>query len=263
MNKILTTMLILLVAIPAFAQTYTVERVIDGNTLKLTNGEEVRLIGLKAPEDEKMGQEAKEFVREARGIQGLFLKGKEVLLKFDVEERDKYGRLLAYVFVDTGLTINDAIDMIIADIHHYDYYDEKYMHFINATIIKAGYATPMTIPPNVKYAELFQGLYEEARAHERGLWKKTKENLFIVILPEELVCEDDEGCTLIKDDCTISPTCQCADTAVNIMNKQKYERLFEECVEPLGTAQCKTFCKFNESKCVDGRCVAKNTYPIM
>jgi endonuclease YncB( thermonuclease family) len=51
---------LLLICTPALAQTYTVERVIDGDTLKLSNGERVQLIGLQAPEDENMGQEATE-----------------------------------------------------------------------------------------------------------------------------------------------------------------------------------------------------------
>ena len=55
MKKLITTLSILLIATWAFAETYTVERVIDGDTIKLTNGEEVQLIGIKAPEDEKMG----------------------------------------------------------------------------------------------------------------------------------------------------------------------------------------------------------------
>lgn len=48
----------------------------------------------------------------------------------------------------------------------------KYKVFVNATIIKAGYATPITIPPNVKYADLFQELYEEAREQKMGLWRE-------------------------------------------------------------------------------------------
>jgi len=42
--------------------------------------------------------------------------------------------------------------------------------FINATIIKSGYATPMIVPPNVAYADLFKELYLEARKQKRGLW---------------------------------------------------------------------------------------------
>ena len=51
------------------------------------------------------------------------------------------------------------------------YKNNSWHVFLNATIIKAGYATPMTIPPSVKYADLFKELYEEAREQKRGLWK--------------------------------------------------------------------------------------------
>jgi len=164
MNKFITTILILFIATVSYAQTYTVERVIDGITLKLTNGEEVQLIGIKAPEDEKMGQEATEFVK------GLIKEGQEVRLEFDVQERDKYGRLLAYIFIDLA----DGY-LKVPDGHEHVLNQDMYAHFINATIIKSGYATPMTIPPNVKYADLFKKLYEEAREQKRGLWQNSKD----------------------------------------------------------------------------------------
>jgi len=75
------------------------------------------------------------------------IEGQNVSLEFDVEKYDKYGRILAYVFRNK---------------------DNK---FVNAEIIEQGYASLMTIPPNVKYASLFQKLYTSARENKRGLWK--------------------------------------------------------------------------------------------
>jgi len=139
-------------------EIYTVERVIDADTLKLTNGEEVQLIGIKVPEDEKKGQEAMEFLKN-------LIRGREVLLEYDVKKRDKYGRLSAYVYIEWEILYGESPpDLYLMD----DIYDL----FINATILKTGYATPMTIPPNVKYADLFKELYEEARKEGRGLWVK-------------------------------------------------------------------------------------------
>jgi len=189
MKILLTSLSILLIATASYAQTYTVERVIDGDTIKHTNGERVRLIGIDTPESkpndkakrdsertgqdvetiQKMGQEATEFVKK------LLPEGAEVRLEFDVQERDKYGRVLAYVFIDTGIGINQPLGYKTPINHHYDYYSDTFKHFINATVIKAGYATPMTIPPNVKYADLFKELYEEAREQKRGLWGREKE----------------------------------------------------------------------------------------
>jgi len=175
MKRFFTIILFLIISSSVLAQTYTVERVIDGDTLKLTNGERVRLIGIDTPESQpndkakrdsertgqdletinKMGQEATNFMNL------IVRKGMKVELDFDVQERDKYGRLLAYVFY---LNYNGPVGVGY-------YFDENYRFFVNASIVGAGYATPMTIPPNVKYADLFQELYEEAREERRGLWK--------------------------------------------------------------------------------------------
>jgi micrococcal nuclease len=72
---------------------------------------------------------------------------KRVSLEFDVKKYDRYGCLLAYAYLkDNGL-------------------------FVNAEIIKQGYASLMAISPNVKYADLFKKLYREARENRRGLWR--------------------------------------------------------------------------------------------
>jgi len=191
MTKLITTTAILLIATAGYAQgevyteaelkvqlpfgeanstesskTYTVERVIDGDTLKLTNGEEVQMIGIKAPEDEKMGQEATEYMELIISVVST------VHLEFDVQERDKYGRLLAYVFLDSGISGDSKDDPMLEGYRNIHFNINGTWHgLVNALMIADGFATPMTIPPNVKYADLFQELYEEARENERGLWK--------------------------------------------------------------------------------------------
>lgn len=159
-----------------FAETYTVKRVIDGDTLELANGETIRLIGIDIPEaDTKEATEVKNFIKS-------LVEGKEVTLEFDVQERDKYGRLSAYVYVpvhsysyiarDEDGNLPDFNPWDVAD----SFLDEpKGMgvlpELLNAYIIRNGYASPMTIPPNVKYAELFEKFYREAREKKRGLWR--------------------------------------------------------------------------------------------
>ena len=106
----------------------------------------------------KMGQEATEYVDKLLKQAGYGI----IRFEFDVQERDKYGRLLAYVFQKVAPWDGIPFDF---------YFDSKERVFLNATIIKAGYATPMTIPPNVKHADLFKELYEEAREQKRGLWR--------------------------------------------------------------------------------------------
>lgn len=148
-------------SVSADDKLYYVERVVDGDTLKLSNGERVRLIGLDTPEvhysdkllsdskrDGRDIQAIQELGREAAGFTKSLVKGKKVRLEFDVEKRDKYNRLLAYIYLQDGT-------------------------FVNAEIIKAGYGKTMTIPPNVKYAGYFLKLQEEARQNNKGLWDES------------------------------------------------------------------------------------------
>jgi len=168
-------------------RTYTVERVFAGDILKLTNGKIVRLLGIDTPESQRdvehtgldlevitnMGEEAKKYLADYISR----LPNREVYLEFDVQRKDKYdknGRLLAYVFWDTGYGKDGRHDVMAEPNQYFDYFDDKYMHFINATMVKAGYAMPMAIAPNVKYAKLFEDLHEEAKVHRRGLWKGVK-----------------------------------------------------------------------------------------
>ncbi|MEE8638045.1 MAG: thermonuclease family protein [Candidatus Margulisiibacteriota bacterium] len=123
--------------------TYQVDRVYDGDTVRLTNGEKVRYIGIDTPE---FGKEFEYFGKEAAQANRRLVSGKRVRLEYDQELRDKYGRLLAYVYVD--------------DI------------FVNAWLVENGYAQIMTIPPNVKYKDLFLKLRKEAREEGRGMWGK-------------------------------------------------------------------------------------------
>lgn len=136
-----------------------VSRVIDGDTLLLEGGERVRLIGIDTPEmheSDKLYRDSRKSGQDAQVIKDLgrrsyyftknLVQGKRVKLEFDVERRDKYNRLLAYVYLEDGT-------------------------FINAEIVRQGYASLMTIPPNVKYADLLVKLYQEARENQRGLWR--------------------------------------------------------------------------------------------
>ncbi len=139
-----------------------ITRVIDGDTLELENKEHVRLIGIDTPESRRNSKAFKDSKRLTTDVEQIVAMGQEAKnftkklvlnqrgrLAFDVGKKDKYGRLLAYVYLKK----------------------EQGELFLNAAIIKAGYASPMTIPPNVKFAELFKSLYQEARHQRRGLWQ--------------------------------------------------------------------------------------------
>jgi len=148
-----------------------VKTVINGDTLELENGERVRLIGIDCPEmDTEEGKRTYEFTKE-------LVEGKYVSLELDVQQRDKYGRLLAYVYIIRIMSSYEPYYTETAAYKEFERNGVYFRDFLNALIINDGYAQPMTIPPNVKYAELFQKLYQEARENKRGLWKGLREEL--------------------------------------------------------------------------------------
>jgi len=142
------TSVLLVVASFTFLHGYTVKvsRVIDGDTIELTNGETIRYIGIDTPETKHPFKPVQAFGKEASDCNTKLVEGKTVRIETDVQEKDKYGRTLAYVWVDTI--------------------------FVNAELVKQGYAQVSTYPPNVKYQELFLELQTEARDAKRGLWSE-------------------------------------------------------------------------------------------
>ncbi|MBI3616217.1 MAG: thermonuclease family protein [Candidatus Omnitrophica bacterium] len=122
-----------------------VQRAVDGDTVLLSMGERVRYIGVDTPELHHPRKPVQFYGREAMEFNRNLVEGKSVRLEFDVERYDKYNRLLAYVYLPDGT-------------------------FVNAELVRQGYARLMTIPPNVKHAELFRKLQAEAREAGRGLW---------------------------------------------------------------------------------------------
>jgi micrococcal nuclease len=127
-----------------------VERVVDGDTVRVDTGgdaESVRLIGIDTPESVDPRQPVQCFGREASAhTKSLLPEGARVRLERDAELRDRFGRVLAYVFrADDGLFVNEAI-------------------------VAGGFAQVLTVPPNVAYQERFVRAAAQARAHRRGLW---------------------------------------------------------------------------------------------
>ena len=127
------------------AEIYKVKRVIDGDTLLLINGERVRLIGVDTPETKHPQKPVQYFGREAYLFTKEMVDGKEARFEFDRQKRDRYGRLLAYVYLLDGT-------------------------FLNAEIIKQGYGFAYTRFP-FKYMGEFRRYEREARENRRGLWR--------------------------------------------------------------------------------------------
>ena len=130
-------------------QRFKVLYVVDGDTVKLTTLESLRYIGIDTPETKHPRKPVEYYGKEASAFNKHLVEGKDILVEFDVTEKDRYGRLLGYVFLEDGT-------------------------FVNALLVKQGYAKVYTCPPNVKYSSLFYKLQAEARENNRGLWGKTE-----------------------------------------------------------------------------------------
>jgi len=88
------------------SKVYKVKRVIDGDTILLTNGERVLLIGVDTPETVHPNKPVEYFGKEASAFTKKMVEGKKVKLEFDWDRRDKYDRLLAYVYLLDGTFLN-------------------------------------------------------------------------------------------------------------------------------------------------------------
>ncbi|MDX9948066.1 MAG: thermonuclease family protein [Bacteroidales bacterium] len=131
---------------------YPVARIVDGDTFWIDDGSEkgmkVRLTGVDAPETRNSRNKVKTaFGNESTRYLTDLIAGKMVRLEYDIDTLDQYGRTLAYVYLEDGT-------------------------FVNASMVRNGYATVMTTPPNVRYADTFVELAQKARKRNRGLWNQ-------------------------------------------------------------------------------------------
>jgi micrococcal nuclease len=130
---------------PRERATVRVTKHTDGDTLWLSGIGKVRLIGVDTPEVyggvECYGREASAFVERTVPL------GSEVRYRLGVDERDHYGRALAYVWLRDG-------------------------RFLNRLLVANGFAQPLTVPPNVEYEDVFVQAARHAREAGRGLWRR-------------------------------------------------------------------------------------------
>ncbi len=126
-------------------ETALVVKITDGDTIRvIMDGVEypVRYIGVDTPEI----QNGEWFGQEARDANAELVEGKEVLLEKDVSETDQYDRLLRYVFLIDGT-------------------------FVNAELVRMGFAESKAYPPDTKYYDQLESLEQEARSAGLGLWQ--------------------------------------------------------------------------------------------
>jgi micrococcal nuclease len=165
MKSILTAAIIILfLSTPLFSEyeRCRLVRIVDGDTFIIQyNGknEKLRLTGIDTPEASNNPKARRDSDRKNTSLEEILEKCKRskyfakallagekyIYLEFDVQKRDRYRRILAYVYLSDGRMINELM-------------------------LKAGYAALMTVPPNVKYKGRFLKAYREARVKKRGLW---------------------------------------------------------------------------------------------
>jgi micrococcal nuclease len=122
----------------------TVARIIDGDTVKLSDGQKVRYLLIDTPEKKDP------FFDEATRLNESLVLGRPVRLELDVEPRDVYGRTLAFLFVED---------------------EEGREVFVNAEIVRRGLATLYVVGENLKHRDRILAAQREAHGERRGLWK--------------------------------------------------------------------------------------------
>jgi micrococcal nuclease len=129
--------------------TGRVERVVDGDTIVVSapgGSERVRYIGIDTPESVAPGRPVECYGPQASAANRRLVAGREVRVVPGAEERDRYGRLLAYVYTDGG------------------------RNFVNARLVRSGAADTLEIEPNTRYAGELAALRRQAQAEGAGMW---------------------------------------------------------------------------------------------
>lgn len=150
-------------------------RVVDGDTIVLDGNEKVRLIGVDTPETKDPRKPVQYFGKEAYEFTKGLVEGNKVRLEYNQTRIDKYGRTLAYVYLEDGT-------------------------FLNAEIIKQGYGFAYTRFP-FKYLEEFRQYERDARENERGLWSPKEEEKKTEVSEETIVYITRTGKKYHTEDC--------------------------------------------------------------
>ena len=133
---------------PAPPQEALVVQVVDGDTLVLAgSGQQVRLLGIDAPEMGKAGKPPEFMAHESMAFLAEMAQGKKLRLEYDQLRYDHYGRLLAYLFLPSGV-------------------------MVNAELVRRGLAHVYCIPPNFRYREALLAAQREALEARRGVWQQ-------------------------------------------------------------------------------------------
>jgi endonuclease YncB( thermonuclease family) len=129
---------------------FHVKWVNDGDTIVLADGRHVRYIGINAPEIDHENKKAELFGYKAKKYNKTLVLSKMVRLEFDKQTHDRYGRTLAYVFLNNGV-------------------------FVNKVMIEQGYAYCLSRRPNIKYDQVLLQSQRDAMSAKRRIWSNWKE----------------------------------------------------------------------------------------
>ncbi len=175
-----------------------VVKVIDGDTIKIETGEVVRLIGIDAPETLHPSKPVACFGKESSLKAREIMEGEFVELEKDVSDRDKYGRLLRYVWKKEAL--------------------------INEILVREGYAMVSTYPPNIKYQNRLLEAQKLAREENKGLWAECN--------GKEDSTETEEPSVTKRQSThfgTVSYICDCSKTCNKITSCEEAQYQLEAC----------------------------------
>ncbi len=130
-----------------------VSRVVDGDTVELSDKRKIRLVGVNTPESTNKHEV---YGKEASNYTTTQLEGKKVWLQKDVSDKDRYSRYLRLIWISVPSNVMDE--------------SEIRSKMFNAHLVLNGYAEPSTYPPDITYSDYFVKFAREARANKTGLW---------------------------------------------------------------------------------------------
>lgn len=128
------------------AETAIVDRALDGDSIRLIDGREVRYIGIDTPEIHSFEGGAEPWAERAKEANAHLVEGRRVRLEREISDRDRFGRLLRHVYVGRV--------------------------WVNGRLVEQGLAEARAFPPDTRYARKLEQLEAQAKGKGRGLWSK-------------------------------------------------------------------------------------------
>jgi micrococcal nuclease len=146
---------------PTDGEQVTIAHVVDGDTVELDDGRRVRYVGINTPE------QAQPYYDQATEANRHLVDGRTAWMALDAQTTDRFGRILAYLWVDE--------------------------QFVNLELVRQGYANAYTEPPNVRYSEQLLAAEQEARDAKVGLWAPSSSSVRITEIHADAPGPDQEN----------------------------------------------------------------------